>query len=77
MKDSLALQKHFEWRGKVETKVKVPVSTKINTKPCRTKYVCVVKHKHPLQGVPRLDELSTANGKRAIIVEKCCTIYYK
>ena len=34
--------------------------TKINTKPCKRKYVCVVKHKHPLQGVPRRDELSTA-----------------
>ncbi len=27
MKDSLALQKHFEWKGKIETKVKVPVET--------------------------------------------------
>ena len=34
--------------------------TKINTSACKRKYVCVVKHKHPLQGVPRRDELSTA-----------------
>ncbi len=27
MKNSLALEKHFEWKGKVETKVKVPVDT--------------------------------------------------
>ena len=34
--------------------------TKINTNACKRKYVCVVKHKHPLQGVPRCYELSTA-----------------
>ena len=27
MNDSLALKKHFEWKGKIETKVKVPVDT--------------------------------------------------
>ncbi len=27
MKDSLALQKHFQWKGKIETRVKVPVET--------------------------------------------------
>ena len=27
MKDSLSLQKHFEWKGKTEIKVKVPINT--------------------------------------------------
>ncbi|MBR2985127.1 MAG: NADP-dependent malic enzyme, partial [Clostridia bacterium] len=50
MKDSLALQKHFEWRGKVETKVKVPVSTKEELMLCYTPGVadaCMAIHEQP------------------------------
>ena len=50
MKDSLALQKHFEWRGKVETKVKVPVSTKEELMLCYTPGVadaCMAIHEKP------------------------------
>ena len=50
MKDSLALQKHFEWRGKVETRVKVPVSTKEELMLCYTPGVadaCMAIHEQP------------------------------
>lgn len=50
MNDSLALKKHFEWKGKIETKVKVPVDTQEELAIAYTPGVadaCVAIKEHP------------------------------
>jgi len=50
MKDSIALKKHFEWKGKYEIKVKCPVSTLEELAICYTPGVadaCMAIFEHP------------------------------